>query len=69
MPYFITVAELDSPNVLAFAETFRDELTKGGHKPDYAVFKDHSHISEVMAPNTKDNSVTGPILKWIKSVK
>ena len=69
VPYFITVAELDSPNVLAFAETFRDELTKGGHKPDYAVFKDHSHISEVMAPNTKDNSVTGPILKWIKSVK
>jgi len=33
------------------------------------VFKDHSHISEVMSPNTPDDSVTGPILKWIKDVK
>ena len=69
VPYFITVAELDSPNVMAFAATLRDELTKAGHKPDYAVFKAHSHISEVMSPNTKDTSVTGPILKWMKSVK
>jgi hypothetical protein len=33
------------------------------------VFKDHSHISEVMSPDTADDSVTGPILKWIRSVK
>lgn len=69
VPYMISVAELDSPNVFAFAETLRDELTKGGHKPTYLVYKDHSHISEVMAPNTKDTTVTDPILKWIKSVK
>jgi hypothetical protein len=31
--------------------------------------KDHSHISEVMSPGTPDDSVTGPILKWIRSVK
>jgi triacylglycerol lipase len=67
--YFVSVAELDPPNIFAFAETLRDELCKGGHCATYAVFKDHSHISEVMSPNTADTSVTGPILKWMKSVK
>jgi hypothetical protein len=67
--YFVSVAELDPPNIIAFAETLRDELCKGKHCATYAVFKDHSHISEVMSPNTADSSVTGPILNWIKSVK
>lgn len=67
--FFISAAELDPPNVIAFAETLRDELTKAGHKPTYMLFKDHSHISEVMSPNTADTSVTDPILKWMKSVK
>jgi hypothetical protein len=42
---------------------------KAKHPTTFANFKDHSHISEVMSPNTADTSVTGPILKWIKSVK
>jgi len=67
--FFVSAAELDPPNVIAFAETLRDQLCKGGHCPTYVLFKDHSHISEVMSPDTKDNSVTGPILKWMKSVK
>ncbi len=67
--FFVSAAELDPPNVIAFAETLRDELTKAGHKPTYILFKDHSHISEVMSPDTGDTSVTGPILKWMKSVK
>lgn len=69
LPFFLGVAELDSPNVIAFNETLRSELCKANRCPTYAVFKDHSHISEVMSPNTKDTSVTGPILKWMKSVK
>jgi triacylglycerol lipase len=69
LPLFVSVAELDSPNVIAFNETLRAELCKANRCPAYAVFKDHSHISEVMSPNTKDTSVTGPILKWMKSVK
>jgi hypothetical protein len=69
VPYFISVAELDPPNIIGFAETLRDQLNKGGHSVSYTVFKDHSHISEVMSPDTADTSVTGPILKWMKSVK
>jgi hypothetical protein len=69
VPFLVSVAELDPPNIIGFAETLRDQLCKAGRCPTYAVFKDHSHISEVMSPDTADTSVTVPILKWMKSVK
>ena len=69
VPFLISTAELDPPGIIAFAETLKDQLCKAGRCPTYLVFKDHSHISEVMSPNTADESVTGPILKWIKDVK
>jgi hypothetical protein len=69
LPLLVSAAELDPPSIVAFGETLRDQLCKVGHCPTYVVFKDHSHISEVMSPNTADDSVTGPILSWMKSVK
>ncbi len=69
LPFIVSSAELDPPSVIAFAETFRDALTKAGRAPTYLTFKDHSHISEVESIGTKDTSVSGPILKWMKSVK
>ena len=69
VPFMVSVAELDPPNIIGFAETLKSELCKAGDCPTYMVYKDHSHISEVLSPNTADTSVTGPILKWIKSVK
>jgi hypothetical protein len=69
LPFFVSVAELDPPNIIAFAETLKAQLCMAGHCPTYMTFKDHSHISEVMSPDTDDTSVTGPILKWMKSVK
>ena len=69
LPFFVSAAELDPPGVIAFAETLKDQLCKAGRCPTHVVFKDHSHISEVMSPNTADTSVSGPILKWMKSVK
>ena len=69
LPFFVSVAELDPPNVIAFAETLRDELCKRDRCPTYVTFKDHSHISEVMSPDTADTSVTSPILKWMTIVK
>jgi triacylglycerol lipase len=69
VPFMVSVAELDPPNIIVFAETLKDQLCKAGRCPTYEVYKDHSHISEVMSPDTADTSVTGPILKWMKSVK
>jgi len=69
LPFIVSSAELDPPSIVAFAGTLKDELCKAGHCPTFLTFKDHGHISEVMSPNTADNSVTGPILKWMKGVK
>jgi BD-FAE protein len=69
LPFLVSTAELDPPSIIAFAEILRDALCKAGRCPTYSVFKDHSHISEVMSPDTADTSVTGPILQWMKSVK
>src|SRR5580658_323406 len=69
VPFLVSIAELDPPNVVAFAGTFKDELCKAGKCPTYMTFNDHSHISEVMSPDTADTSVTGPILKWMTGIK
>jgi hypothetical protein len=69
LPFLVSVAELDPPSIIAFANTLKDELCKANRCPTFVEFKDHSHISEVMSPDTADTSVTGPILKWMKSVK
>jgi triacylglycerol lipase len=69
VPFMVSVAELDPPNIIGFAETLKEQLCKAGRCPTYEVYKDHSHISEVMSPDTADTSVTAPILKWMKSVK
>jgi triacylglycerol lipase len=67
--FFMAAAELDPANTVAFSQTVKDQLCMAGHCPASAVFKDHSHMSEVFSPNTADDSVSGPILKWMKSVK
>jgi triacylglycerol lipase len=69
LPFLVSVAELDPPNVISFAQTLKDELCKANRCPTFMTFKDHSHISEVMSPDTADTSVTGPILKWMQSIK
>jgi acetyl esterase/lipase len=69
IPLMISIAELDPPNIIGFAETLRDELKKANRNVTYVEYKDHSHISEVMSPDTADTSVTGTILQWMKSVK
>jgi triacylglycerol lipase len=67
---FLAWGELDSPNILSFDEALKNALCKAGRCATTAeLIKDHSHVSLVFSPNTADNSVTGPILKWMKSVK
>jgi len=67
--FFLAAAELDPANTVAFSQTLKDQLCMAGHCPASAVFKDHSHMSEVFSPNTPDDSVSAPILKWMKKVK
>jgi hypothetical protein len=66
---FLGWGEIDSGNIWVFDEALKTALCKAGRCATSAVFKDHSHVSLVFSPNSADNSVTGPILKWMKSVK
>ncbi|HLH31044.1 MAG TPA: alpha/beta hydrolase [Terriglobia bacterium] len=67
---FMAWGELDSRNILSFDLALKNALCKTGRCPTTAeLIKDHSHVSLVFSPNTADDSVTGPILKWMKSVK
>ncbi len=67
--FFLASAELDPANMPSFINTLADQLKMAGKTPTVAVFKAHSHMSEVFSPNTPDTSVSGPVLKWMKSVK
>jgi hypothetical protein len=67
--FFLGSGEIDIPGVAEFHEILKDQLCMVGHCPTVMVFKDHSHMSEVFSPNTADDSVTAPILNWMKSVK
>ena len=69
IPIFLGAGELDLPGITQFHEILKDQLCMVKHCPTVMVFKDHSHVSEVFSPNTADDSVTGPILKWMKSAK
>jgi len=66
---FLGWGEIDSANIWVFDEALKNALCKAGRCATTAIFKDHSHVSLVFSPNTADDSVTGPILKWMKSVK
>ena len=66
---FLGWGEIDPPNIINFDEALKAAMCKAGRCPTSAFFKDHSHMSLVFSPNTADTSVTGPILKWMKSVK
>jgi hypothetical protein len=67
--FFLAYADLDPANMGSFIDTLKDQLTMAGNHPTVAVFKDHSHMSEVFSPGSPDTEVSGPILKWMKSVK
>jgi hypothetical protein len=70
----LATAELD-PGIngsdSAFNKALHDELCKVGpdHCPTMLFEKGESHMSEVFSVGTSDKVVSGPILKWIKSIK
>jgi hypothetical protein len=70
----LATAELD-PGIngtdSAFNKALHDELCKEGkdHCPTMLFEKGESHMSEVFSIDTPDKTVSGPILKWIKSIK
>jgi hypothetical protein len=74
-------AELDpgvNGGMTAADIALHDELCKldgpkakdgAGHCPTMFYVKGHSHMSEVYAPDTPDQTATAPILAWMKKIK
>ncbi len=71
---FFATAELDpgiNGTMSPFFQTLHDELCKEGsaHCPTMLFEKGESHMSEVFSIDTPDQTVSKPILEWIKKVK
>jgi pimeloyl-ACP methyl ester carboxylesterase len=64
---YLGSAEFDEDGTKASADLLRDELCRR-NCPTYDLFKDHQHISVVYSFNTPDDSVSGPVLRWIRDI-
>jgi triacylglycerol lipase len=69
IPLFISHTEVDLPDAISEAEAANKALCDAGRCPTYAVFKDHSHISQNYSVGTADTSVSGPVLQVLRQIK
>ncbi|HEX5280377.1 MAG TPA: alpha/beta hydrolase [Micropepsaceae bacterium] len=69
IPLMISHTEVDLPDAIVQAETANKELCAAGHCPAYAVYKDHSHVSQMYSIGTPDTSVSAPVVKFLTSIK
>jgi triacylglycerol lipase len=69
VPLFVAAGEIDLPAAVTLVDALRKELCAATRCPATMIFKDHSHMSAVFSPNTADDSVTAPLLKWMQDVK
>jgi len=66
IPLFLAGAEYDPEGFQVFRDALKEGLCKAGRCPGYVFLKDHDHLSEGFAVGTADESLTGPMLKWIQ---
>jgi len=67
-PLLITFAERDLVQMQVQAgELFARLVTQHGFAPELAVIPDHNHLSQVFAVNTGDESLTEPVLRFLRA--
>ena len=64
-PLLVTDAELDPPAFQAQADELAKARKAAGHPVERLYVLGHSHLSEAYAIGTADDSVSGPVLKFI----
>jgi hypothetical protein len=69
IPLMISHTEVDLPDAIVQAENANRALCAAGHCPNYAVYKDHSHVSQMYSVGTPDTSVSGPVLQFLSAIK
>jgi len=66
VPMFVVCAELDPQAMVDQAHALDAALTKAGKTHGFLVAAKHGHMSESYAVNTADESVSGPVLAFIR---
>ena len=67
-PLAITSAELDPIQMQAQAgELFARLVTRHGFQPRVGVIANHNHLSQVYAINSGDDSLAGPLLRFVRA--
>jgi acetyl esterase/lipase len=67
IPLLVTDAELDPPNFQEQADELAAARKQAGHPVERLHVTGHSHLSEAYAIGTADESVSGPVLKFIRA--
>ena len=68
VPLLINDAELDPENFRIDAAALLTALKAAGRDVPYLRLKGHSHLSETYAVGTGDESLSAPVLSFIRSV-
>jgi acetyl esterase len=67
LPLFMSYAELDMMQMQVQAgELFSRLVTRHGFDPELKVIRGHNHLSQVYSINTGDDSLSGPILDFLR---
>jgi acetyl esterase len=67
-PLLITFAELDLLQMQVQAgELFARLVTQHGFKPQLRVIRGHNHLTQGFAVNTADDSLSAPVLEFLRS--
>jgi acetyl esterase/lipase len=67
-PLLITYAELDMPQMQVQAgELFARLVTHHGFAPELRVIRGHNHLTQVYSVNTGDESLTAPVLEFLRA--
>jgi acetyl esterase/lipase len=67
-PLMITYAELDLMQMQVQAgELFARLVTHHGFSPELRVIRGHNHLTQVYAVNTGDESLTAPVLEFLRA--
>jgi triacylglycerol lipase len=67
LPLLITFAELDLVQMQVQAcELFARLVTQHGFSPELSVIRGHNHLTQVVSLNTGDESLSAPVLKFIR---
>ena len=68
IPIMVIAAELDPEERVEMVEVLGRELRAAGRSPTTAIVPGHSHISEILSFGTADDTMSAPVLKFIRGV-